>query len=103
VFCSLTGWKLGWAYGPAKLIRNLQIAHQNCTYMCQTPEQEAVAVALEKELTNLGTPASYFHKLREDLKEKRDFLVEAVRESGMNPVIPQGGYFLLTNWTPLGT
>jgi kynurenine--oxoglutarate transaminase/cysteine-S-conjugate beta-lyase/glutamine--phenylpyruvate transaminase len=71
--------------------------------MCQTPEQEAVAVALEKELTNLGTPDSYFHKLCADLREKRDYLVEAVRDAGMNPVIPQGGYFLVTNWTPLGT
>lgn len=36
---SVTGWKIGWAYGPAKLIKNLQTVHQNCVYTCSTPIQ----------------------------------------------------------------
>lgn len=36
---SVTGWKLGWAYGPQNLIKNLQIVHQNCVYTCATPIQ----------------------------------------------------------------
>ena len=40
---SVTGWKLGWAIGPDNLIRNCQVAHQNCIYTCNTPCQEAVA------------------------------------------------------------
>jgi len=36
---SVTGWKTGWAYGPAKLMRNLQTVHQNCVYTCSTPIQ----------------------------------------------------------------
>ena len=40
---SVTGWKLGWAVGPAYLLRNCQVAHQNCVYACPTPIQEAVA------------------------------------------------------------
>lgn len=36
---SVTGWKTGWAYGPANLMLNLQMVHQNCVYTCPTPIQ----------------------------------------------------------------
>ena len=36
---SVTGWKLGWSYGPAKLMHNLQVVHQNTLYTCSTPLQ----------------------------------------------------------------
>lgn len=36
---SVTGWKIGWAYGPANLIYNLQVVHQNSVYTCPTPIQ----------------------------------------------------------------
>lgn len=36
---SVTGWKIGWAYGPANLLDNMQMVHQNCVYTCPTPIQ----------------------------------------------------------------
>lgn len=36
---SVTGWKTGWAYGPANLLFNLQMVHQNSLYTCATPIQ----------------------------------------------------------------
>lgn len=36
---SITGWKTGWAYGPANLMVNLQMVHQNCVYTHSTPIQ----------------------------------------------------------------
>lgn len=36
---SVTGWKIGWAYGPANLLYNLQVVHQNSVYTCSTPLQ----------------------------------------------------------------
>lgn len=36
---SVTGWKIGWAYGPSELIHNLHMVHQNCVYTCPTPIQ----------------------------------------------------------------
>ena len=36
---SVTGWKLGWAYGPSHIMRNLFIAHQNFCCICATPTQ----------------------------------------------------------------
>ena len=51
---SVTGWKLGWAVGPAHLISNCGVVHQNCVYTCPTPIQEAVARGFEKEMARLS-------------------------------------------------
>ena len=36
---SVTGWKIGWAYGPSNLLHNLKVVHQNMVYTCNTPVQ----------------------------------------------------------------
>jgi len=83
------------------LIKNLQVAHQNCVYACQTPGQEALAAALELEIKKLGTKDSFFYKMATDLKDRRDLMTRACKEAGMIPVVPDGGYFLMANWRPL--
>ncbi|KAL7730166.1 hypothetical protein ACLKA6_009429 [Drosophila palustris] len=98
---SVTGWKIGWAYGPHQLIRNLQMVHQNSVYTCPTPIQESVARSFEVELARLGNPESYFLSLPHELKPKRDFMAKFLSEAGMRPTIPEGGYFMLADWTPL--
>lgn len=42
---SVTGWKIGWAFGPAKLIKYVQLVHQTVLYTVATPLQEAIAQA----------------------------------------------------------
>ena len=81
---------------------NLRVAHQNCTYMCQTPEQEALAMTIEDEIKRLGTPDSYFYKMIQELTKKRKRMVKSLQEIGTVPVIPEGGYFVLVNWRGLG-
>ena len=36
---SFAGWNLGWAYGPAPVIRNLLVVYQNEKYTCSTMAQ----------------------------------------------------------------
>lgn len=98
---SVTGWKIGWAYGPQALMRNLQMVHQNSVYTCSTPVQEAIAIALETELPRLGTAASYFQALPIELLAKRDRFVEALRAAGMRPTVPEGGFFVVADWSPV--
>jgi len=98
---SVTGWKLGWAYGPEHLIRGCQVAHQNCVYACPTPLQEAVARAFELELSRLDSPDCYFRSISVDLQKKRDFIARVLNDVGMKPVIPEGGYFIMANWKDL--
>ncbi|CAG2069083.1 unnamed protein product, partial [Timema podura] len=99
---SVTGWKIGWAYGPAHLLKNLQTVHQNCVYTCSTPLQEAIARGFELEFQRLGKPECYFESLPQELLSKRDFMAKFLSEVGMVPTIPEGGYFMIADWTSLG-
>lgn len=99
---SVTGWKTGWAYGPANLMRNLQVVHQNSVYTCTTPIQEAIALGFEKELARLGQPDCYFVSISEELLPKREYMAQFLTDVGMVPTIPEGGYFMVADWSPLG-
>ncbi len=78
---SVTGWKLGWAYGPENLIKNLQIVHQNCVGTCPTHTQEATAIAIEHELGRLNSSESFFRNLAVELEGKRDYITNTLKSS----------------------
>lgn len=99
---AMTGWRLGWAYGSAALIRNVNFVHVNAVYACPTALQEALAIIIERENKRLGSADSFFPNLAVELKGKRDFLVNELRAIGMKVVVPQGGYFMLADWSDLG-
>ncbi|KAJ8938177.1 hypothetical protein NQ314_011585 [Rhamnusium bicolor] len=91
-FCA-TGWKVGWVYGSAQLLRGLQIVHQYAVFTGSTPLEEAIAIVFEKELSRLGQDESYFVTLEKELKSKRDYIVKKLLEAHMKPTIPDGGFF----------
>nr|CAI5839730.1 unnamed protein product [Callosobruchus analis] len=98
---SVTGWKLGWVYGPANLMVNIQMIHQNSVYTGVTPIQEAAAIAFETELPRLGTDECYFISMPKELEKKRDYTVKFLSDVGMVPIVPEGGYFIIADWSPL--
>ncbi|XP_055310122.1 kynurenine aminotransferase-like [Sitodiplosis mosellana] len=98
---AITGWKTGWVYAPPNLISRVQVIHQLCVRNVCTPLQEALAIVLENELKRLDSADSYFNTLRLELQAKRDFMVNLLREVGMKPAVPQGGYFILADWSNL--
>ncbi|BES93857.1 Aminotransferase class I and II [Nesidiocoris tenuis] len=100
---SVTGWKTGWAYGPAHLIHNLQVVHQNNLNSINTPTQEAIARSLEEEVARRDSPDCYLVSLARELRGKRDFMAKFMTEIGMVPTIPEGGYFMMVDWTPLAS
>ncbi|XP_067929408.1 kynurenine--oxoglutarate transaminase 3-like [Watersipora subatra] len=101
---SATGWKLGWTVGPEHLLKCLSSVHQNCVYTCSTPISEAVAVGLERELSLVENQEKcYLYTLANDeLLPKRDKMAAMLREAGMIPTIPDGGYFMLADWSKMG-
>ena len=98
---SVTGWKLGWAYGPEHLIKPMQMIHQNTVYCCPTPIQEAVAAALEQEMRILGTEESYWIILTRELHHKRERMMQSLSAAGMKPIAPDGGYFITANFAAI--
>jgi kynurenine--oxoglutarate transaminase/cysteine-S-conjugate beta-lyase/glutamine--phenylpyruvate transaminase len=86
---SVTGWKVGWAIGPAGLVQNLALVNQWVQYSVSTPAQRAVADMLETaSLPYMGSESYYAH-LRHVYQVKMDALVESVRASGLIPLRTQ--------------
>jgi kynurenine--oxoglutarate transaminase/cysteine-S-conjugate beta-lyase/glutamine--phenylpyruvate transaminase len=64
--------------------------------------QEAVAISFEKEIARLDQDECYFNCIPNDLEAKRDYMVEFLKDVGMEPTVPEGGYVVLADWSPLG-
>ncbi|CAF1129719.1 unnamed protein product [Rotaria sordida] len=96
---SATGLKLGWTIGSQHLMHPCQVVHQNCVYTCPTISQEVVARCFEYELKRLNSPECYFNSISTEFLEKRDKLVQALKECGMKPVVPDGGYFIIADYS----
>ncbi|XP_055947650.1 kynurenine aminotransferase-like isoform X2 [Argiope bruennichi] len=100
---SATGWKIGWAYGSDTLISSLQLIFAQFQRACCTPIQEAVAIGFETEIARLGQPGSYWKELAEMLEKKRNKMVKFLSEVDMAPVIPDGGYFMIADFSALAS
>ncbi len=85
---SFTGWKIGWACGPAPLVDACAAAHQFLTFAVARPLQVAMAHALD---TFQG---DYLTRFRADYTVRRDLLVGALRDAGFEVAVPQGTYFV---------
>ena len=92
---SFTGWKVGWATGPADLVRAMVGAKQFLTYSSGSPLQPAIALALT-------SGDDFFDTLRTQLQSQRDLLCDGLRELGLDVYVPQGTYFATTDIRPLG-
>jgi len=92
---SVTGWKVGWASGPADMIASMLTAKQFLTYTSGAPLQPAVAYALR-------LPGAAFDDLRRELEGKRDLLCAGLKEIGFEVHVPEGTYFTTTDVRPLG-
>ena len=64
--------------------------------------QEAIAVGLEIELARFGQPDSYLVQTVETLQKKRDEMCAVLREVGLTPIVPDGGYFVLVDTSAVG-
>jgi len=94
---SVTGWKIGWALGPANLISQLQHVSSCATFTAPTLLQEAVAGAFEYERSVAQTDEAYFKWLPAKLQENCQMLADAFSDIGCTPVWPDGGYFMIVD------
>jgi N-succinyldiaminopimelate aminotransferase len=90
-----TGWKIGWACGPAPLVAAVRAAKQFITFVGGAPFQPAVAYALRNEST-------WVRSLRDGLATKRDRLSAGLTEAGFGVHPSMGTYFVCADVRPLG-
>ena len=83
---SVTGWKTGWAVGPAPLVAAVRTAKQYLTFAGGTPFQHAGAVAL-------GLADEAYAALARELRVKRDHLCAGLEAAGLEVLRPAGTYF----------
>lgn len=36
------------------------------------------------------------------MTQKRDYFVQLLREAGFDPIVPEGSYFMVADWSRLG-
>jgi N-succinyldiaminopimelate aminotransferase len=82
-----TGWKVGWAVGPAHLIAAVRSAKQFLTYVNAAPFQPAIA-------RGLLMPDEYFTQLAKNLEDRRNQLCDVLSESEFQYFRPQATYFV---------
>ncbi|KZS70497.1 aminotransferase [Mycobacterium kansasii] len=90
-----TGWKIGWACGPAQLIAGVRAAKQYLSYVGGAPFQPAVALALNSE-------DDWVAALRSSLQTRRDRLASGLTEIGFEVHDSYGTYFVCADPRPLG-
>lgn len=89
---NMTGWRLGYAAGPAAVIEKMALV-QDLLYVCPaTPLQNAVLAAF-----TLG--ADYYQMLNQTHLHNRDLVANALSEFGFKFAMPQGAYYFLVDFS----
>ncbi|WP_144349156.1 pyridoxal phosphate-dependent aminotransferase [Sporomusa termitida] len=92
---SVTGWRLGYIAAPDYLTKGIRIAHNYLTISAAAPLQQAAVEAVH-------FPETYYQELKRDYQARRDLLLEGLEKLNIPCSIPQGGYFLLADFSSIG-
>jgi aminotransferase len=88
---SVTGWRIGYVIADTKWIGAIGYFH-DLLYVCApSPFQHGVAAGIEK----LGK--TFYAGLALEHEVKREVLVRALRDAGMEPHVPDGAYYILAS------
>jgi aspartate/methionine/tyrosine aminotransferase len=88
-YFGMTGWRLGWVVAPEWAVETLDRLAQNIFLAASTPAQYAALAAFTPEA--LAIMAAQ----RQELQQRRDFLLPALRELGFAVrTEPQGAFYL---------
>lgn len=94
---SATGWKVGWGVGPPHLVHAITSVQQWVNFSAPTPNQDAIAQCLLEAKKPYEGHDTYYKWVAEEYKRKRGLLCSALKDAGMNPIIPDGGFFIMTD------
>jgi aminotransferase len=92
---AVTGWRLGYVIAPAELTNAIRRAHDFLTVGAPAPLQEAAVTAL-------GFGEDYYTDLLAKYRARRQLMHEVLASAGLNPVMPQGAYYMMADVSPFG-
>jgi len=88
-FFNMTGWRLGWLVVPPGWISTFEKLAQNLFICASTLAQHAALSCFEPE------SMAVFKSRRDEFRQRRDYIVPALRELGFGvPVTPDGAFYV---------
>ena len=88
-YFGMTGWRLGWLVAPLAMVPEIDKLAQNLFLAAPTPAQHAALRAFDPDNLQI------LESRREAFRERRDYLLPALRELGFDiPVTPAGAFYL---------
>lgn len=88
-YFGMTGWRLGWLVAPPAAVPDLEKLAQNLYISASSIAQHAALACFSEEAMAI------FEQRREAFRQRRDFLLPALRELGFRiEVEPQGAFYL---------
>ncbi|MDQ5769844.1 pyridoxal phosphate-dependent aminotransferase [Thiothrix subterranea] len=88
-YFGMTGWRLGWVVAPEWAVSTLDRLAQNIFLAASTPAQYAALAAFTPEALAI------MEAQRQELQQRRDFLLPALRELGFSVLTePQGAFYI---------
>lgn len=91
---NMTGWRLGYAVAPPRLIEPMGLLN-DLIYVCApTPLQHGVEAAFSMD-------DDYFRELAADYRERREIMCETLQDIGFEAPRPDGAYYAMANFRDL--
>ena len=92
---AMTGWRLGYACGPAEIIAQMTKIHQYAIMCAPTNSQYAAVEALRNCRGEVA-------KMREAYNQRRRFLVHELRRMGLECFEPYGAFYIFPSIKEFG-
>ena len=84
---AMTGWRLGYACGPAEIISQMTKIHQFAIMCAPTTSQYAAVQALKKGDEEVA-------KMRQSYNQRRRYLMESFKDMGLECFEPYGAFYV---------
>ncbi len=92
---AMTGWRIGYACGPAALIEAMMKVHQYSMLCASIISQEAAIEALVRGEDGMK-------KMRDQYHRRRDFIVRRFNEIGLKCHLPRGSFYAFPDISKTG-
>jgi aminotransferase len=92
---AMTGWRIGFAAGPAEIIKGLVRIHQYTIMSAPTTAQAAAIVAMRE-----GQP--HVEAMRDEYNRRRQLIVGGLNRLGLTTVEPHGAFYAFPKITASG-